>query len=81
MRLVPTVSLHQAQSGKPVDIDNLPPPVAPSAGGGEGPQTPVASSGGGGGGITQSTMVTQKDIKDDELMAWASGKHYCVTVM
>ena len=48
----------QAESGKLVNIDDLPPPVD--------------SSGGEGGGPKGATGVPQPEITDDELMSWAN---------
>ena len=54
--------LFQAQSGKDVSIDDLPPPVALSGGGGDGPKTATT--------VPQPTT----EITDDDLMAWANSR-------
>ena len=54
--------LFQAQSGKDVSIDDLPPPVPLSGGGGEGPKTATT--------VPQPTT----EITDDDLMAWANSR-------
>jgi coiled-coil and C2 domain-containing protein 1 len=51
---------RKAQSGKDVSIDDLPPPVALSGGGGDGPKTATT--------VPQPTT----EITDDDLMAWAN---------
>ena len=54
-------SISQAQSGKSVNLDDLPPPVVLSGGGGGGPQgtttAPVVLSGGGSGGPQGTTTA------------------------
>ena len=58
----PTVQF-QAEAGKAVDLDDLPPPVSLGGGGG-GPQSTT----------TAPPAPQQQEITDDELMAWAGSK-------
>ena len=57
LSLSPSLS-PQAQAGKAVNVDDLPPPV--STGGG--PEAPKA---------TTAVSADQQELSDEELMAWA----------
>ena len=60
--------VSQAQSGKAVNLDDLPPPVLLGEGGG-GPQTTTAAE--------PPPQKTKQEISDEELMAWAGHSKYC----